>query len=62
MEEAFKHIDLKITWKVKALTRSMVDQYGEVRVRVDSIKFRRTEVEFLHGDCSKAKKARALES
>ena len=56
VEEAFKHIDLKITWKGAGLNEVGVDQNGDVRVRVDPFYFRPTEVEFLHGDCSKAKR------
>ena len=56
VEEAFKHIDLTITWQGTGLDEVGVDQYGETRVRVDPVYFRPTEVEFLHGDCSKAKK------
>jgi len=56
VEETFKHIDLKITWKGEGLDEVGLDQNGIVRVRVDPIYFRPTEVEFLHGDCSKAKK------
>jgi len=56
VEEAFKHIDLKITWKGEDLDEVGVDQNGDVRVRVDPVYFRPTEVDFLHGDCSKAKK------
>jgi GDPmannose 4,6-dehydratase len=57
VEEAFKHIDLKITWKGEGIDELGIDQNGVVRVRVDPVFFRPTEVEFLHGDCSKAKKA-----
>jgi GDPmannose 4,6-dehydratase len=55
-EEAFKHIDLKITWKGVGLNEVGVDQNGEVRVCVDPIYLRPVDAEFLHGDCSKAKK------
>ena len=57
VEEAFKHVDLKITWKGEGIDEVGIDQNGDVRVRVDPVYFRPTEVEFLHGDCSKAKKA-----
>jgi GDPmannose 4,6-dehydratase len=56
VEEAFKHIDLTITWKGTGLDEVGIDQNGNVRIRVDPIYFRPTEVEFLHGDCEKAKK------
>lgn len=56
VEEAFKHIDLTITWQGEGFDEVGVDQHGETRVRVDPVYFRPTEVEFLHGDCSKAKK------
>jgi GDPmannose 4,6-dehydratase len=56
VEEAFKHIDLKITWKGEGLDEVGVDQNGDVRVCVDPVYFRPTDVEFLHGDCSKAKR------
>ncbi len=55
VEEAFKHIDLKITWQGKGVDEVGVDQHGKVRIRVDSIYFRHTEVDFLYGDCTKAK-------
>jgi GDPmannose 4,6-dehydratase len=57
VEEAFKHIDLTITWQGEGLDEVGVDQHGETRVRVDPVYFRPAEVEFLHGDCSKSKKA-----
>lgn len=56
VEEAFKNIDLEITWKGEGLDEVGIDQNGETRVRVDKIYFRPIEVDFLHGDCSKANK------
>lgn len=56
VEEAFKHIDLKIHWEGEGLNEIGRDQYGNVRVKVDPVYFRPTEVECLYGDYSKAKK------
>lgn len=56
VEEAFKHIDLKITWDGEGLDEVGIDQNGDVRVRVDPVYLRPIDVEFLHGDYSKAKK------
>ncbi len=56
VEEAFKHIDMKITWKGEGLNEVGIDQDGQTRIKVDTRYFRPTEVEFLHGDCSKAQK------
>lgn len=56
VEEAFRNIDLKITWRGEGIEEVGIDQNGQVRVTVDSKHLRPTDVEFLHGDCSKAKK------
>lgn len=56
VEEAFDKIDLKITWQGTGLNEVGVDQYSNIRVKVNPIYFRPTEVEFLEGDSSKAQK------
>jgi GDPmannose 4,6-dehydratase len=56
VEEAFDKIDLKITWQGTGLHEVGVDQYSNIRVKVNPVYFRLTEVEFLQGDSSKAQK------
>jgi len=56
-EEAFKNIDIDVEWKGKEKEEKGIDKKtGKVLVEVDKKYFRPTEVEFLVGDASKAKK------
>ena len=56
-EEAFRNIDIDIEWKGKGKEEKGIDKKtGKVLVEVDPKYFRPTEVEFLVGDASKAKK------
>ena len=57
VEKAFSHLDIKILWKGKNLEECGIDKKsGRVIVRIDPKYFRPTEVDFLKGDASKAKK------
>lgn len=56
VEEAFKHIDLKITWKGKGLKEVGIDQNGIVRININEKYYRPNEVDMLCGDYSKIKK------
>jgi GDPmannose 4,6-dehydratase len=55
VEEAFKHIDLTITWEGEGLDEIGVDQNGHTRVRVNRFYRRHGDADCLHGDCTKAK-------
>ena len=56
-EEAFKNIDINIEWKGQGTEEKGIDKKsGKVLVEIDPKYFRPTEVEFLVGDASKAKK------
>ena len=57
VEEAFKHINIKISWKGKGLKEIGYDKKtGKTYVKVDPIYFRPTDVDELRGDSSKARK------
>jgi len=56
VEEAFRVIDIEITWVGTGLSEIGVDQYGNTRVTIDPENFRPAEVDFLQGDSSKAKR------
>ena len=57
VEKAFSQLDIKILWKGKNLRECGIDQKsGKVIVKIDPKYFRPTEVDFLKGDASKAKK------
>ena len=57
VEKAFSQLDIKILWKGKNLKECGIDQKsGKVIVKIDPKYFRPTEVDFLKGDASKAKK------
>ena len=57
VEEAFKYVNIKISWKGKGLKEIGVNKKtGEVYVRVDPVYFRPTEVDELRGDSSKARR------
>jgi len=57
VEEAFRNIDIKITWKGKGVKEQGIDlKSRKTLVRIDSKYFRPLEVNNLLGDFSKAKK------
>ena len=57
VEEAFKHIKIKISWKGKGLKEIGYNKKtGQVYVKIDPIYFRPTDVDELRGDSSKAKR------
>jgi GDPmannose 4,6-dehydratase len=55
-ERVFAQLDLPITWAGQGVDEVGVDQHGNVVVRIDPAYFRPTEVPFLLGDSSKARK------
>lgn len=56
VEMAFHQIDMTITWSGDGDDEVGLDQNGIVRVKVNPIYFRPTEVEHLQGDATKAKR------
>mgnify|MGYP001457412456 FL=1 len=57
VEEAFKYINIKISWKGKGLKEVGYNkQSGKVLIKVDPVYFRPTEINELRGDSSKARK------
>ncbi|MFL2889650.1 MAG: GDP-mannose 4,6-dehydratase [Pelagibacteraceae bacterium] len=57
VEEAFKFINVKISWRGKGLKETGFNiKNGKTLVKVDPIYFRPTDVDELRGDFSKAKK------
>jgi GDPmannose 4,6-dehydratase len=57
VEEAFKHINIKIGWKGKGLKEVGYDKKnGKIYVKIDPVYFRPTDVDELRGDSSKAKR------
>ena len=57
VEEAFKYIGVKISWKGKGINEVGIDKKtGQIYVKVDPKYFRPTEVFELRGDSSKAKR------
>ena len=57
VEEAFKFINIKISWKGKGLNEVGFDKKtGKIYVKVDPVYFRPTDVHELRGDSSKAKR------
>lgn len=57
VEEAFKHIDIKIGWRGKGLKEVGYDiKSNKILIKVDPVYFRPTEVNELRGDFSKARK------
>ena len=57
VEEAFRNIDIKITWKGKGVKEQGIDlASGKIFVKIDPKYFRPLEVNCLLGDFSKAKK------
>ena len=57
VEEAFKHVNIKIKWQGKGLREvGLNKKTGKILVKVDPVYFRPTDVNELRGDYSKAKK------
>jgi GDPmannose 4,6-dehydratase len=56
VEEAFKNVSMTITWLGEGLDEVGIDQNGITRVKVNTVFFRPTEVEALHGDSTKARR------
>ncbi len=57
VEKAFSQLNIKILWKGQNLKEYGIDKNtGKIVVRIDPKYFRPTEVDFLKGDASKAKK------
>ncbi len=57
VEKAFSQLNIKILWKGKNLKECGIDRKsGKVIVKINPKYFRPTEVDFLKGDASKAKK------
>jgi len=57
VEKAFAKVGITIEWKGKGLEEKGIDgDTGKVLIRIDPRYFRPTEVDFLLGDPSKAKK------
>lgn len=57
VEKSFGHVGIAIEWKGKAESEQGVDaKTGRVLVKVDPRYYRPTEVDFLQGDASKAKR------
>ena len=53
VEKAFRIVDIQITWQGKV----GLDQNGVIRIHIDPKYFRPAEVDYLHGDASKAFRA-----
>ena len=57
VEEAFKHINIKIGWRGKGLKEVGFDKKtNKILIKVDPVYFRPTDVNELRGDASKAKR------
>ena len=57
VEEAFAQLNIKISWKGKNLKEYGINKKtGKIIIKIDPKYFRPTEVDFLKGDSSKAKK------
>ena len=56
VELAFSHIGITIEWKGEGVDQVGINaDTGDVLIEIDPRYFRPTEVEYLHGDCTKAK-------
>ncbi len=53
---AFKKLEMELKWEGEGVNEKGIDSKGNVRVEIDKRYFRPTEVGFLIGDSSKAKK------
>ena len=57
VEEAFKHVDIKIKWRGNGLKEVGINRKtGKVHVKIDPVYFRPTDVNELRGDPSKARR------
>ena len=56
VEKTFKLVGISITWSGKGVDEIGKDQNGVVRIQINPVYFRPTEVPFLLGDASKARK------
>ncbi|MGU9978364.1 MAG: GDP-mannose 4,6-dehydratase, partial [Candidatus Oxydemutatoraceae bacterium WSBS_2016_MAG_OTU14] len=61
-ELSFAEVGIPIHWEGTGLDEKGVDDSGKVLIHVDPVYFRKTEVDFLIGDASKAKKALGWEA
>jgi len=55
VEKAFKLVGITISWSGKGIDEVGKDQNGRVRIKINPVYFRPTEVPFLLGDASKAR-------
>ena len=55
VEKVFSKLDMQILWKGQGVNEVGYDQNGKVRIKIDPIYFRPTEVPFLLGDATKAR-------
>ena len=55
VEKAFKLVGITISWSGKGIDEVGKDQNGKVRIQINPVYFRPTEVPFLLGDSSKAR-------
>lgn len=55
VEKTFKLVGISITWSGKGIDEVGKDQNGMVRIQINPVYFRPTEVPFLLGDASKAR-------
>ena len=55
VEKAFKLVGITISWSGKGIGEVGKDQNGKVRIQINPVYFRPTEVPFLLGDASKAR-------
>jgi GDPmannose 4,6-dehydratase len=55
VEKAFKLVGITISWSGKGIDEVGKDQNGKVRIQINPVYFRPTEVPFLLGDASKAR-------
>lgn len=56
VEAAFNAVEIDIEWSGKGIDEKGVDKSGRTLIKIDPQFFRPAEVDFLIGDCSKAKK------
>ena len=63
VEEAFKHVDIKIKWRGNGLKEVGINRKTEkVHVKIDPVYFRPTDVNELRGDPSKARERIKVET
>jgi GDPmannose 4,6-dehydratase len=55
VEKTFNLVGISITWSGKGIDEVGKDQSGIVRIQINPVYFRPTEVPFLLGDASKAR-------